>query len=68
MCVHLNVQICTHILIMLLCAQKREKWGKRPMDNDYLFPSYTFPAPGPNAKKTDLLKTRMYISVKFMPE
>lgn len=53
---------------MLLCAQKREKWGKRPMDNDYLFPSYTFPAPGPNAKKTDLLKTRMYISVKFMPE
>lgn len=41
---------------MLLSTQKREKWGKRHMDKDFLFPSYTFPAPDPNAMKTDLLK------------
>lgn len=41
---------------MLLSTQKKEKWAKRYMDKDFLFPSYTFPALGPNATKTDLLK------------
>lgn len=41
---------------MLLSTQKRDKWGKRHVDKDFLFPSYIFPAPDPNAMKM-ILKT-----------
>lgn len=46
---YVHIYLCSYL-------HKREKWGKRHMDKDFLFPSYTFLAPGPNAVKTDLLK------------
>lgn len=41
--------MCVHYVHIRSYMHKREKWGKRHMDKDFLFSSYIFLAPGPNA-------------------